>query len=420
MDRRLQFPSFTSAPTMASPLRSAAFSSLLALTLGAVGVGASSCGDGAADGEPTSGPVGPGTTGSGGGEGGQGGSTGEGGATGETARDVFEASVRQGLMAECGACHQLQGAADAPFLAAPDLYVSVTTYPGVVVPNANQSVLVTRPADPGHGGGQAPNMSDALRAKVLPWLALEAARIPPNDSSTQFVTPFKPKLMGALNTIYLGDLDPTLENVSITFNAYELGQPPSMLVLENLEVHPIADMSLRVVHPLFTMYPDEGGDPVPDPADSYSGLDDLFEVTGRRKLGTGTLVHTAWQKDAYLGLAFELVEIVGGYIPPTDCLALAAFDGNAKPALNVCATQCHGGQNPQATGAMDLSKLATDSAKSCRQVRARIKPGQPAQSQVLLVTNPLDLSAHVFKFQGSLTAYDTFKNQVTPWINAED
>ena len=219
---------------------------------------------------------------------------------------MFESTVQQGLMAECGACHQLQGAADSPFLAAPDLYISVTTYPGVVVPNANQSVLVTRPADPGHGGGQAPNMSDALRAVVLPWLTLEASRIPPSDSSTQFVTPFKPKLMGALNTVYLGDLDPTLENVSITFNAYELGQPPSMLVLENLEVHPIADMSLRVVHPLFTMYPDEGGDPVPDPADSFSGLDDLFEVTGRRKLGTGTLVHTAWQKDAYLGMAFVL------------------------------------------------------------------------------------------------------------------
>jgi hypothetical protein len=420
MDRRLQSTSVTPIPTMAGSFRSALLSSVLAFGLGAGGFAASSCGDSEADGEPTSGPVGPGTTGSGG-EGGQGGgSIGEGGATGESARDVFEATVREGLMAECGACHQLQGSADAPFLAAPDQYVSVTTYPGVVVPNANQSVLITRPADPGHGGGQAPNMSDALRAEVLPWLALEAARIPPNDSSTQFVTPFKPKLMGALNTVYLGDLDPTLENVSITFNAYELGQPPNMLVLENLEVHPIADMSLRVVHPLFTMYPDEGGDPVPDPADSFSGLDDLFEVTGRRKLGTGTLVHTGWEKDAFLGMAFELVEIVGGYIPPTDCLALAAFDSGAKPALNTCATQCHGGQNPQATGAMDLTTLATDSAKACRQVRARIKPGAPAQSQILVVTNPLDLSAHVFKFQGSLTAYDTFKNQVTPWINAED
>ncbi len=394
--------------------RSAPFSVLLLTAAAAIGAGLGSCGDSGATG-PSSGPVGPATGTGAGGAGGEGGAYVGGG----DGRGLFEATVQPGLMQECGACHQLQGAADSPFLGAPDIYTSTVTYPGIVVPLPSQSIMLTRPADPGHGAGQAPNMSDELRAKVLAWLEVEAALIPDPAEGALVTTPFKPKLGGAFNSIYLGELGQEYENVSLTFNATELGAPPSMLLLENIELHPISEMQIHVVHPLFTAYA-EGSEPVPDPSDSFSLIDDIFALDTQITLGTGTLVHTAWTKDAYLSIGFEGLELVGDFLPPIDCVDQAEFDANVAPALATCADNCHAGENAQAQGAMDLAKLDSEPAEACKQVRARIKPGNPDSSQILIVTNPLDPAVHLFKFQGSLSAYNSFKSEVSPWILAED
>ncbi len=375
-----------------------------------------SCGDSSSS-SPGAGPVGPASTGVGGEGGSGGGVVGLGG--GDTARTYFEANVQPGLMNECGACHQLQGAADAPFLAAPDIYASITTYPGIVTRKPSSSIVVTRPADPGHGGGQAPTMSPELLAKVLPWLEIEASLIPEPETSTLFITPFKPKVFGAFNTIYLGDLGPEFENVSLTFNATELGDPPDMLLIENLELHPISDMAIHVVHPIFTAYPpDEAG--VPDPADSFSSIDDVYSSDTVVQVGTGSIVHTHWASDSYLGIAFEDFKIVGGFIPPIPCKQLSQFQTDVAPQLSVCATTCHAGANAQAKGAMDLSTLSSDVASACLEVRARTRPGDPAASQILIVTSPLDPSAHLFKFTGNVSAYNTFKSEVSPWILSEE
>jgi hypothetical protein len=136
-------------------LRALAPVTLLAATAAVAFVsGTASCGDSAATLSPASGPVGPATSSTGGGGGGEGGGGGAQSLGGDP-RQVFEETVEAGLLAECGACHQLQGAADAPFLAAPDLYVSITSYPGIVVGNVDDSILLTRPADPGHGSGRS-------------------------------------------------------------------------------------------------------------------------------------------------------------------------------------------------------------------------------------------------------------------------
>lgn len=386
----------------------------MAGTISVAVIAASSCGDSSSTQNPSSGPVGPGGADTGGG-----GSGGEGGQNvGGDPRAVFNETVLPGLMTECGACHQLQGAADAPFLAAPDPYVAITSYPGIVIPTISSSLLLTRPSDPAHGGGQAPNLSDELRAKATAWLDLEAALIPKPEDIGFVITPFKPKLQGAFNTIYLDELGQEFANVSITFSATELGAPPSMLLIENLEVHPVSEMQLHLVHPLFTAYPSDTV-AIPDPSDSFSLIDEVFSLDGTIQLGTGTLIHTQWAKDSYLSLAFEDMFLVGDFFPPTDCVALDEFSESVAPALQVCATNCHGGNNPQAQGAMDLESLGADDALACRQVRARIKPGNADTSQIVIVTNPLDPSAHLFKFLGSSSNYNTFKETVTPWIEAE-
>jgi hypothetical protein len=397
-------------------LRALAPISLLVLT-GAVAFvsGTASCGDSAATTNPASGPVGPATTSTGGGgEGGAGGTSDLGG----DPRAIFEETLEGDLLSECGACHQLQGAADAPFLAEPDRYVSITSYPGIVVSKVDDSILLTRPADPGHGSGQAPDFSPGLREKVQAWLGIESVLIPEPEELGFVVTPFKPKLGGAFNTIYLDELGQEFTNVSVTFNATELGAPPSMLLLENIQVHPVAEMQLHVVHPLFTAYPSDTV-AIPDPSDSFSQIDDVFSLDGAIQLGTGTMIHTAWAKDGYLSLAFEDLYLVGDFFPPTDCEALDLFSEDVAPALGVCATNCHGGANPQAQGAMDLADLGSDDAKACRQVRARVKPGAPDLSQIFIVTNPLDPAAHLFKFSGSSSNFNTFKQTVSPWVIAE-
>jgi hypothetical protein len=185
-------------------------------------------------------------------------------------------------------------------------------------------------------------------------------------------------------------------------------------------VHTVPDKPLHIVHPLFTVYyPAEAPDP--DPVDSFSNLDQTFTIDTDPTLGTGELVLTNWRKGAYLGVAFQLIEVYGGNAGGTGaCKDLTTFQQNVVPAMQYCASKCHGGGNPQAKGTMDLSELnAAMPTAACLQVRARIKPGDPDNSPVLVVTNPLGVVVHMYKFEGDLNAYGDFKTKVTPWIMAE-
>lgn len=417
-----------------SPRRLARLSSILLwVCLGAASAAAANGGcssddaSGASSGSGT--PDGGVTTGTGGGGGGGGmggqGQGGQGGDGGPTARDCFDA-LQAELMSECGGCHQAQGAADAPFLGSGDVYAAITSWPGIVVPVASQSILLTHPGDPSHGGGQAPDLSEGLRTKVLDWLKKEAAELPkPEEDAGTYIPPFKPLTGGAFNTIYLDPLGDEFKNMSISFIATELGADPAaptILELEDITVHPVGQAPLHIVHPLFTVYP-KSGDPEPDPVDSFSTLDQTFTIGGTATLGTGTLILTNWQKDAYLGVAFETIEVEGGGGADgglTACNSIALFQSNVVPAMQYCADTCHGGALELAQDTMDLSMLAAmPPDEACIQVRARIVPGDPASSPILLVTDPTKQAVHMYKFQGNLVKYNDFKTKVTPWIQAE-
>lgn len=351
------------------------------------------------------------------------GSGGAGGASGPTGRDLFEA-FEADLVENCNACHKEEGAADAPFLAGPDRYARMTAWPGFIVSDPNQSTLLTHPADPTHGGGEAPDMPEDLRPKVLEWLTLEAENLPENGGEIgPSVTPRKPFLNGAFNTVYLDQLGEEFQYMSITFFAQAIGgtsDEPTMLWLSNISVHTVPGTPLHIVHPLFTVY-DPSSPPDPDPVDSFSNVDQTFTIDTTPMLGTGEIVLTNWKKGAYLGIAFERIEVYGG--TPGEggsCKDPVAFQTDVAPAMKTCMEQCHGGKHPQAKGAMNLTELMTQPATACIQVRARITPGNPDTSQILIVTNPTGLEVHMYKFGGNISAYDTFKNKVTPWIKAEE
>jgi hypothetical protein len=343
------------------------------------------------------------------------------GDTGETGRSIFESSVQPGMMSECGACHQLNGVADAPFLAQPDLYDSITTYRGVVKANPDDSVLLLHPGT----GTHTNDFSPSLRGATRDWLTFESQHLPVIDAGANpYLTPFKLYVQGAFNAVYLDQLGGDLANASITFNAEELPQGssnPTLLMLTNLQVHPIAGKSLHIVHPLFTIYPTSGG-AEPDPADSFSGLDQTFTFDGDPTLGTGTVILSQWKKGSRLGIAFEKIEAIVTSTTGTPCKDVAKFQAEVVPQLKnwTCASQCHGGANIAAQQQMDLSNLdAMPPDDACSQVRARIKPGNPDQSQILIVTDPTQQAVHLFKFAGNKNKYNTFKAAVTPWILAE-
>jgi hypothetical protein len=284
---------------------------------------------------------------------------------------------------------------------------------------------MTHPSSPSHGGGQAPDFTPDLKAKVQAWLEYEAAHLPmPDAGATPSIKPFKPFLQGAFNAVYLDPLGMDFANSSITFNAEELpkgSQKPTLLVLTNIQVHPIANVSLHIVHPLFTIYPAEGGEN-PDTADSFSGFDATFTIDGDPTFGTGMLILDHWEKDARLGIAFEKIEATTTGGTTSTCKDVAKFQAEVVPQLKMwpCFMQCHGGANLQAQQQMDLSNIdAMPPDDACAQVRARIKPGDPANSQILQVTDPTKPFVHLFKFAGNLNNYNQFKTAVTPWIQAE-
>jgi hypothetical protein len=354
------------------------------------------------------------STGAGAGSGGGGGAP-----VGATGKDIFDA-LQADILGECGACHKLSGVADAPFLAAPDVYSSITTWPGILTITPTSSLLLTHPGTGAHGGGMAPDMSQALRAKVLTWLTKEALDIPkPSESTKPYITPFKPLLKGAFNTVYLDPLGKSLESSSISFNAVELGNPPSMLMLTRLEVHPVAETTIHLVHPVFTVYFAGGGEE-PDPVDSLSNVDETLGLSDNPTLGTGTVVLTNWQKDARLGLAFEVAEVSGEGTPLDNCKSTPKFLSEVVPQLQYCADTCHAGKEAKPTAAMNLSKLAMMPPEAaCAQVRARIHPGDPETSDIIVVTDPSKQIAHGYKFAGNKTKYSAFKAAVSPWINSE-
>jgi len=368
----------------------------------------------------------------GGGSGGSGstGTGGDGGGGGAPAPpDPYELflKIEPELVQTCGLCHKEGGSADAPFIAGKtpeERYASITAWPGIVVANPDQSLLITHPDDPNHGGGEAPGMPVKLKPDVLAWLAVEAQNLPENQADIgPSVKPFRPLLGGAFNTIYLGGLGPEFEYMSISFNADAIGgttDKPTMLWLRNITVHTVADLPLHIVHPLFTVYaPGQAADP--DPVDSFSTIDQTFTIDGDPTLGTGEVILTNWHKGSYLGAAFELIEVYGGNAGTgSGCNDIVSFQTNVVPAMQTCMMNCHGGKNPQAKGTMNLSELnAAMPTAACIEVRARISPGNPDASQIVQVTDPVQNVVHMYKFEGDINAYNAFKASVTPWIMAE-
>jgi len=359
------------------------------------------------------------------GGGGQGGGSSGSGSTvdPEKARELFSA-LEQDLLKACGACHDIGGTANTPFLKGPDRYATIVSWPGIVVKNAAESKLLTYPITGGQHLGVNIDSGDnktTLLPKVKAWLEEEAKGIVLNQeaSAGPLIEPFSPIL--GFNAIYLSPLGKDFEGMAVTFSANALDA--TTLELDDIEVHPTAKFGVHLVHPLFTVYP-KGREPESDPVDSFSNVDQVFEAGQTGALGPGTVILTNWSTDAKLSLAFETIEKIDAQVddagtPTGGCKAIDSFNANAAPRLKQNCTSCHGGGNGSATNAVDMRNMDSDPEAACAQVKNRVNPNDPPASQLFVTTNPNGGAAHPFKFNGNAGAFDTFRTSVSMWIAAE-
>ena len=63
---------------------------------------------------------------------------------------------------------------------------------------------------------------------------------------------------------------------------------------------------------------------------------------------------------------------------------------------------------------------AADVPNACAQIRNRVSPANPGQSQIFITTEPNGGAAHPFKFGQNQGAWNGFKDAVSVWIAAEN
>lgn len=401
------------SPSSLSTLKLAVLFSGIAMTAAALSTAAGGCVD-----QPNAIPY-P--------SGGSGTSTSSGGSnvTPSKGQELFTA-LQPDLLSVCGTCHEPGGLADTPFLKGPDYYQSVVSWPGIVRKDPSQSLFLTYSIKGGGHSGtnlNGDNVDSTLMPRVEAWLAEEAKAIaaPPMDQGPA-IEPFVPIL--GFNAVYLGPLGPDFEGMAVTFLADRLAS--STLELREIEIHPTSKLGVHIVHPLMVVYP-ANGSIEPDPIDSFSNVDQTYLPNEGGLIGPGTVVLTNWSTSAKLSIAFEKIEKVNPNDPDAGadggttggCKDVASFDTNAKGQFQQRCGGCHSGGNGAATNAVDMTKLGSDSTAACAQILFRIKPSDPPNSQVFVVTDPGGNAAHPFKFGGNATNFDAFKTDVSKWVTSE-
>ena len=329
-------------------------------------------------------------------------------------------AIQPEVMKACGACHEQDGTADVPFLGDPvtndpDPYVAITSWEGIIVRDPESSVLITYPRYGQHSAGPTDHL---LEEKLLEWLAEEARALEDKTEDKPTIPPFSPVVPG-MNIIYLDPLGPDFEGMAVIFKTEE--HTATTLSLYELEVHTTSEHGLRFEHPLFTVYPKDSDEGEPDPIDSFSNVVQKIDAGQSAPLGPGATILVNWQHDGRLSLNFEEIATTDPVVEEGDppCVALDAFEANARGPLLQSCLSCHGGADQAATNAVDMSALETNAAAACGQIRLRINPEDPPASPIFITTDPSGGSAHRFKFENDASAFNAFRSAVSIWIQAE-
>ena len=356
--------------------------------------------------------AGAGTGGTGGGNWGNGGGgpiyNADGGAQAPVQTKLFQALLPD-LEKKCGgACHtDGTNGGGYKWLGKPDQYVSIKAYPGIVTEDIYGSKLLNRPNN--HPTASLVDVgNETLKDSVTTWLSAEAvalkqAPLPSTDATD----------------VTAGTIDLTKAGITggkITFNTSALA---SSLRFSNIVIVAPSTTGLHIVAPSFVMVPTKGAEVVDT---TFSTVDISVPAGGTATIGalfyffnwtTGSKVRIQFQKIETATVASSDAGVSGG------CKDVTTFQNSAAPTLIAQCVGCHGGNNGNATAALDLSKLsgAPNYALACTQAHFKINLANKPQSNLLLA--PLNGSGlnHPVKPFAS-TASGGYTSLLT-WINKE-
>ena len=345
-------------------------------------------------------------------------------ATSPTPAQTFN-TLEPGLIASCGTCHG--GVSTLPgvpqWLAGPNRYTTITTYPGIIVTDVSSSLLLTIGDTVQHSGG--PGLGDGppgyLRDKVTTWLEMEALAI--TSVPLAATAPFAIQNGGNTIDISKGGV----KGASMSFTVEILG---SVITFTDMTIKAPAATGLSIAHPIFAIVP-SGGAPAADVGDSFSNLNQTVPAGQSMTLGVGLFVldvaatvGSNWSKSDQLEIQFTTLAPVtvadggakeGGEAGSSGgCKSVATYTADAVPAImaNTCLT-CHQGENPGATAALDMTMVGTDNAAACAQALNRVNLMDPPNSDIILAPTG-GVAAHPFK-----GASASFKTMMLLWIAKE-
>jgi hypothetical protein len=334
--------------------------------------------------------------------------------------DLAEASVQQlsdkalamfraiepDLDKTCGGpCHQDGVTGAAPrWLAPPDAYVSIRAYPGIITPDPDTSKLLTR------GPHAGPAMPQDLGARTRDWLSVEALLIkkqvlPTTDPFTIATGP---------NSIDISKAGTGVDGAKITFDATING---SLLTLSSVKLVAPATTAVHVAHPLFVMLLSATQEK-PDPVDSFSNTDQTVGAGQSGGLGPGELLWVNWVGGSQMKIEFNKLEpgkaVGDSGTGGGGCKSVATYGSSAVPAIqgNTC-LNCHQGQNPNATSALDMTQVGKDNTAACGQALSKVNLADKPNSAIILA--PTGKIQHPFQVGDA----QGWTNAILGWINNE-
>src|SRR5690606_7999021 len=143
----------------------------------------------------------------------------------------------------------------------------------------------------------------------------------------------------------------------------------------------------------------------------FSAVDLAVPPNESRPIGGGTAVITDVPVEIEISIHFRTATTADGGGDDGDgglgggCKDVASFTANAQPQLSDNCVVCHGGGVPDATSAVDMTKIndleAEAQAAACGQILSRINVQDPDNSGIFLPPDPNSGVNHDFKFDAA-------------------
>jgi len=314
----------------------------------------------------------------------------------EKAKALFVA-LQGELTTSCGgSCHE-GGVNNTPtWLAGPDAYKTIRAYPGIVVPSAISSSLLTK------GKHDGPPLTTELAVRATAWLTAEAALLAgvPEITTAEVPVPASgaaeialPRLGGKISLV--GSL------------------AGGILSLKDVALVAAGGSGVRVSGIHLHVRHADGTEEI----DQSLANAEVVAAKGQSVLvDIGLVVIPNVSADDKMRIVLDELEAsnladggAGG------CKAVATFQTTAAPALQAACAGCHytGGTGNGALDLAGLGKSPADFAAACAQAKNKINVGTPAQSAIILAPTG-GRPSHPFK-----NATPAFVTAMTTWIAAE-